>query len=117
MSKTTKTKTNQTILVNGEPREVLNTGSVGTGCAPHTYELAGCYVYETAGVWWMQLPGRAVYKVTVEVPEPFKPTEVAYLTPGKGWKKKVCKTQKALDKFLESLDSDVQCEFRTYEGV
>lgn len=37
-----------------------------------------------------------------------EPIEIAYHTPGKGWKRKSFKTEAAARKFVEKLDSDVE---------
>lgn len=55
-----------TINVNGRAVKVLNTLSVGPGCAPHTYELAGgSYVHEIAGQWFLQVRGQRAVAVEV----------------------------------------------------
>lgn len=43
----------------------------------------------------------------MDTTEMFETTEVAYYTPGKGWKRKVLKTKAAFDRFIASLDDDV----------
>jgi hypothetical protein len=55
-----------TITVNGRTEKVLNTLSSGPGQPVHTYELrGGSYVYEIAGIWWLQEAGQ--FKRRVEV--------------------------------------------------
>jgi hypothetical protein len=55
-----------TVTVNGQAVAVVNTLSCGPGCTPHTYELrGGSYVYEIAGIWWLQMGGQSKRQVEV----------------------------------------------------
>jgi len=63
----TRTNGNKKVLVDGVAHRVLNALSGGPGCIPHTYEFSGGYVYEIAGIWYLQLPGQFKRPVTVVV--------------------------------------------------
>ena len=58
----------ESCLVDGVSRRVLNTLSCGPDASPHTFILRGNeYIYEVAGVWYLQQPGQFPVVVHVEI--------------------------------------------------
>lgn len=45
-----------------------------------------------------------------------EPITISYQTPGRGWKVRTLRTEEALAKFVDSLDSDVEVRYYLREA-